>query len=295
MNPWIALPQDVLAFVSAAFATANEEATKRLINVPNVREGSLDDAFVEAFVPNSAPTVLPSGTTIKMDIHNVGGLRRAGSWETADIGVIVYVFRREYLICRKIGLLQSKRLYPKNNDVDDKDPVDFFYGMNAFLKRGEKSPLGTLHRTYDFDEQCVYGEIKAESDQINFISDFNKRFGTAVYYMLYNPPDLPCSVQYPVMARQSVSSPKIGCRIHSAADIHAAVTSLRKGAAPSYAMVGASTNSDWRVEHWASELLACKVGRQFDQTDDEMLERLVVRRTGPIGAAILISIALPGD
>lgn len=37
------------------------------------------------------------------------------------------------------------------------------------------------------------------------------------------------------------------------------------------------------------------VTRQFDQADDEMLERLVVRRTGPIGAAILISIALSVD
>jgi hypothetical protein len=113
--------------------------------------------------------------------------------------------------------------------------------------------------------------------------------------MLYNPADLPCSVQYPVMARQTVSSPKIGCRIHGVADIHAAVTPLKKGAAPSYAMVAASTNSDWRVEHWASELLACKMGRQFDQSDDELLERFVVRRTGPTGAAILISIALSGD
>jgi hypothetical protein len=130
MNPWIALPNDVLDFVSAAFSTANEEATKRLVNVPNVREGSLDDAFVEALIPNSAPTVLPSGTTIKMDIHNIGGLRRAGSWETANIGVIVYVFRRELLICRKIGLLQSKRLYPKNNDVDDK-------GVGWLLLRNE--------------------------------------------------------------------------------------------------------------------------------------------------------------
>jgi hypothetical protein len=205
------------------------------------------------------------------------------------------VFRRDNLICRKIGFLQSKRLYPKNNDVDDTDPVGFFYGMNAFLKRGEKSPLGTLHRMYDFDEQCIYGEIKAQSDQIKVISDFNKRFGTAVYYMLYNPPDLPCSVQYPVMARQSVSAPKIGCRVHSASDIHSAVAPLKKGAAPSYGMVAASTNSDWRVEDWVSELLSCKVGRQFDQTDDEMLRRLVVRRSGPIGAAILISIALPGD
>jgi hypothetical protein len=153
----------------------------------------------------------------------------------------------------------------------------------------------TLHRVYDFDERCIYGEIKAKSQQVKSISDFNKRFGAAVYYMLYNPPDLPCSIKYPVMARQIVSSPKIGCRVHSAADIHVALKRLNKGVAPSYEMVAASTSSDWRVEHWASELLACNVGRQFDKSDDEIVERLVVRRSGPIGAAILISIALPGD
>ena len=114
-----------------------------------------------------------------------------------------------------------------------------------------------LHRAYDFDDQCIYGEIKAKSQQVKFISDFNKRFGTAVYYMLYNPPDLPCSVQYPVITRQIVSSPKIGCRVHSAVDIHAALKGLNKGVAPSYAMVAASSSSDRRVETWASELLAC--------------------------------------
>jgi hypothetical protein len=295
MNPWITLPKDVIDYVSRAFSIANEAATQRLMNVPNVREGSLDDAFVEALIPNSAPAILPSGTTIKIDVHNIGGLRRVTRWETADIGVIVYVFRREDLICQKIGFLQCKRLYPKNNDVDGNDPVGFLYGMNEFLKRGEKSPLGSLYRVYEFDDQCVYGEIKAGSEQVKAISQFNKRFGPAIYYMLYNPPDLPCSVQYPVMARQTVSSPKIGCRVHTAADIHNALERLEEGVAPSYAMVAASSSRDWRVEDWTAELLACKVGRRFDRRDDAIVERLVVRRSGPIGAAILISIALSGD
>jgi hypothetical protein len=81
-----------------------------------------------------------------MDIHNIGGLRRAGSWETADIGVIVYVFRRETLICRKLGLLQCKRLYPRNNDVDDNDPVGFFYGMprHAEVAGRKRSLAGSM-------------------------------------------------------------------------------------------------------------------------------------------------------
>lgn len=69
-----------------------------------------------------------------MDIHNIGGLRRFQRWEVADIAIVVFVIRSKRVIAQKIGLLQSKRLYPTNNDVDGEDLVGFQYGLNAFLR-----------------------------------------------------------------------------------------------------------------------------------------------------------------
>jgi len=39
----------------------------------------------------------------------------------------------------------------------------------------------------------------------------------------------------------------------------------------------------------------CKLGRRFDDSVHDKVSRLLERRSGPIGAAIAISIALPND
>jgi hypothetical protein len=110
---WPTLPGDVIDFFRSAFEKANNHVTDRLLNVPNIREVSLDDTLIDALIPFSPARRLPSGAVVAMDIHNIGGLRRLGHWETADISVIVFVYRHTQLIAQKIGLLQSKRLYPR--------------------------------------------------------------------------------------------------------------------------------------------------------------------------------------
>src|SRR3546814_5541560 len=101
LNPWPVIPADVVAWFRGVFADANRHVCERLANLPNIRETSLDDGLIEALIPNSAPTLLPSGAIIRMDTHNIGGLRRLGAphwdwdfpqrrrWETADIAILV--------------------------------------------------------------------------------------------------------------------------------------------------------------------------------------------------------------
>jgi hypothetical protein len=296
MLSWPALPSDVVDWFRTAFAEANNAATSRLFNVPNIHEPALDDALIEALIPLSPPRLLPSGAVVEMNIHNIGGLRRFHRWETADISVIVFVYRSGNLLAQKIGLLQSKRLYPTNGDVDDSDPIDFAYGMNKFLRRDPKSILGRLHRQFDFDDGCRYAALTAGSDQIAAMADFTEQFGEAIYYLLYNPPFLPVSIRYPVTARQTVETPALGCRVFTVADMDRTLASLPENTAPTFGEINAtSPSSDWRLEHWAADLLlTCQVGRQFDSSDETLVSNLLVRRTGPIGAAIAISIEL-GD
>lgn len=296
MKPWPVIPKDAIEYFRGAFAEANRIATERILNVPNIRETSLDDALVDALIPFSPPKLLRSGAVVEMDIHNIGGLRRLYHWETADIAVLVFIYRGRRLVAQKIGMLQTKRLFPKNNDVLDDDPEGFRYGMNAFLKRDTQSPLAVLNRKFVFDRSCLYASLKAESTQIETINQMNRRFGESVFYMFYNPPTVPMTVKYPVRSRRGVTIVKLGCRVSSSKEVHAVLGALTKDHSPSLrAIVKGCTASNWCLEEWvADHLLVCKVGQRFDEREDEVY-MLLERRSGPIGAAIAVSIALPKD
>lgn len=289
--PWPVIPKDAIDHFRNAFAEANRVASERIVNVPNIRETSLDDTLIDALIPYSPPKRLKSGAVVEMDIHNIGGLRRLHSWEVADIAILVFIYRGSQLIAQKIGMLQTKRLFPKNKIVLDDDPVGFRYGMNAFLKRDAQSPLATLNRDFVFDTSCVYGSLQSGSDQAQQIDAMNTQFGKSVYYMFYNPPKVPVTIKFPVASRKSVKDVKLGCQVHTAQDVHAVLGTLKKGAHPDLKSVSQGTN--WHLEEWvADHLLTCKVGRRFDSKDDAKVSMLLERRSGPIGAAIAVSIAL---
>jgi hypothetical protein len=307
MEQWPQIPDDVVAWFRNVFANANSRVCERLVNVPNVREISLDDGLIEALIPDTAPTLLPSGAIVRMDTHNIGGLRRLGwrhwddpfhrRWETADIAVLVFVYRREKMIAKKVGLLQSKRLYPDNNEVDDDDELEFLYGMNSFIRKDGTQAIGSLHRTFSFSDSCIYAAIHAGSDQIASIEQLNRNFGKTVYYLLYNPHLVPFSVSYPLRERVRIDDLCVGCRVYDAEQVHSALSNLGKGESPTFAMIKqAGAASDWRLETWAADLLlTCKVGRQFDDAQDSDVRYFLERRSGPIGAALAVSVTLPGE
>jgi hypothetical protein len=108
MSTWPVIPDDAIGHFRNAFAEANRQATELLFNVPNVRESTLDDYFVNALIPESPPRKLPSGAIVEMDIHNIGGLRRLYSWETADIAVLVFIYPGNNLIAKKSASCNQK-------------------------------------------------------------------------------------------------------------------------------------------------------------------------------------------
>ena len=72
---------------------------------------------------------------------------------------------------------------------------------------------------------------------------------------------------------------------------------LKKSQSPTLkAMIDGGAATNWRLEEWiADHLLVCKVGQRFDESTQDKVSMLLERRTGPIGAAIAVSIALPED
>ncbi|MFN0194586.1 MAG: hypothetical protein ACKVP5_21855 [Aestuariivirga sp.] len=268
-----------------------------MLNNPPIRETSLDEAVISALIPRAAPTLLPSGAIVKMDIHNLGGMRHFARWEIADIGLLCFVHRNGSLIAQKAAFLQSKRLYPKNNDIIEDDPVDFAYGMNKFLRPSSSLTAAILDRNYVFDRACIYGALKPKSDQLKAIDAYSAKFGSEIFYLLYNPPQLPMKIRHPITEFKALEGePEIGCRVVGAMHLHSRLAALDEKRSPTLveATKGHHPKYGNRLEQWAADLLlTCQVGREFSQSDDEALYLMMERRSGPIGAAIALSIILP--
>jgi hypothetical protein len=149
-------------------------------------------------------------------------------------------------------MLQSKRLYPENNEVDDEDAVGFLYGMNAFLTREPHSPLALLNRQFAFNNQCVYGAIKAQDSQVTAIARMNERLGEAVYYLFYNPPSIPRTIVNAGTERQTAKN-DLGCRVYLENEVKVAMAEFKKGRSPKFAEIeAAGLSSNWRLETWGS-------------------------------------------
>ena len=288
------LPDDVIGWFRDRFEEANRSVTENLINNPNARETTLDDALLAPLQKRQAPVAFPSGTVVQMSVHNIGGLRRLYRWEVADIGVLVTVSRGGAVQGQKIGVLQAKRLYPRNNDVLDEDPEGFRSGLNELLFPDPASALAKMRTTFEFDESCRYGALPSGDDQSQTIEDFNQKFGPAVSYLFYNPADVPDTMHFPSTAyRTLVDPPPLGARVVVASDVHAVLAGLKTGQTPTLADIRNATRQHSRLEEWAEDLLRCNVGVPFDRSKDDIVERLLVRRSGPIGAVIAFSVALP--
>ncbi|WP_349367958.1 hypothetical protein [Salinarimonas sp.] len=221
-------------------------------------------------------------------------LRIFRRWEAADIALIVFVYRGSNCIAKKVGLLQSKRLYPVSSEVDEDDPLNFAYGMNRFLSREPKQAIGALHSRFDFTYNCTYGALKSGAGQIQIIRKLNDDFGKICYYLFYNPPQVPFSVQYPLRSRMVIENIDLGCQVYDPSVVDGVLDNLPEGTSPSlHTLQSSSRQQNWPLEEWASDLLlTCRVGQQFDDSRDAEVRSFLQRRSGPIGAALAVSITL---
>ena len=83
--------------------------------------------------------------------------------------------------------------------------------------------------------------------------------------------------------------------IHGAA-IHELPSSWPEGRMPTLAEVNSvgTPAGGWRIEAWAADLLlTCREGSRYESPDEPRVRMLLERRSGPVGAAIAVSIELP--
>jgi hypothetical protein len=295
MNP---IPLDVTEWIRKVFRECNERIAEKLSNNPNIPEESLDLTWIEHLSQFSSPVTLGSSWTVKIETHYLGGLRHWRTWEIADIGMLVF-FRRAGTITRsKVALLQSKRLYPSNNTVQEEDRVDYEIGFARLADPEKLQQAVAVQAEFHFDEACRYGALAAKSQQVLSISEYEKVNKTPVYYQLYNPWRVPFTQRIPLSQfRRPSGDLELGTRIIPAKALHDLLATYGANKKPALSEVKdlcPDSQFGWTLEHFIADLLVgCVEGSVFDNISEPRIQGLFYRRSGPISAAIAVSIEAP--
>jgi len=128
-----------------------------------------------------------------------------------------------------------------------------------------------------------------------------ERTSFPVFYQFYNPPVVPLKVLLPLLDRQTVvGNPPVGARIVPATQVINMLAKKPKNQSPTLAdMTGlvqsnSGTLHGWRLEDFFADLLlGCSVGKRVSSEDEEALGELFFRRSGPIAAAIAVTVEIP--
>jgi hypothetical protein len=300
------IPADVRAFVNEAFHRCNVRISGRLSRLPTLHETYLDMCFIDTLSDFAAPHITSSGYVVDIDVHFLGQGRHWDNWEIADLGVIVNYRHRGQLLRTKIALLQSKRLYPKESEFIEDEPLAKYYGFGDLFEPSglpAQSPM-----TFRFDYSCRYRALQVGDKQCKAIGDYEREFGIPVHYLLYHPSALPCQQVVPVAAATSALTaplPDVGARVCQAAKLHSGIAHHPRNYAPSFEDLLNALRSGaqarvfgTRLEHFvADNLLDCREGYIAGSpvASDEGLQRVFAQRGAPISAALRIDISAPED
>ncbi|MGH2372014.1 MAG: hypothetical protein ACREOC_14535 [Gemmatimonadales bacterium] len=293
------IPADVLAFVTEVFRHCNQRITEKLSRNPNIPEESLDLTWIEHLSRYSSARVLPSNWTVKIDVHYLGGLRHYFRWEIADVGVLLFIRRGGKIERSKVGLLQSKRLYPTTGTVEEEGKVDYEVGFGRLADPEVLAQSIVVEAEFNFSSECRYGALIAKSEQVKAITDYETTNKVRVYYQFYNPYGLPFVQRVPVSAADGgANEVAVGVRVVPATLVHAFLAKQAKGYRPTFedlaSLVGDKNSGGWPLQHFVAGLfLTCKEGSPFDSVADGRIQNLFYRRSGPIAAAIAIVIEAP--
>ena len=304
----LAIPADVLDWISHVFADINWYLAAKISKIPNIHEGALDMSFVNKISDYSTPVRFPSDWTILLDTHYLGGGRHwMGTWEIADIGVLVVFRHRGRALRAKVGLLQSKRLYPKERlYASDEVMVDRAHGFGDLWLSEEVFLQASSARTFTFQSSCRYKALILGDNQCIAIQQYEAKTSVPIFYLLYHPLQIPWQARIPLMHSKTFPQPNdVGCTVVSAKALYDSLQHDDTGRSPSYSdiMVGGGSNVDhsvpldkWRLENFiVDELLGCNVGYIAADHYDENVQQVFFDRGAPISAAISINVEVPPE
>lgn len=285
------LPSEVIEYVRGIFSNCNTRVSSKLSRMPTTHETSLDLSFIEAISQFATPQRLSSDWVVRLDTHYLGGGRHFGEWEIADIGFII-VFRKKGTVpLRKVALLQSKRLYPHEQAPEEDTPIDYMIGFGRLLQGEEEDLAAMKERSFGFSERSRYRALQVGNKQYQAIKEYEDNYSIPVHYLFYNPLSIPWTQKIPVSEppKQKIPECEVGAQVFRARDLRSLLDRENAPYSPNYADF--TSLQRWRLEAFvADELLRCREGYRAEGSQDRGLFQVFNRRTGPIAAAIAITI-----
>jgi hypothetical protein len=309
--PPIPIPSDVRDWLNTVFVGCNERVATTMTQVPTIHEVPLDMTFIQHFLSVSIPRRFVSGWTVEISAHYLGGGRHYGEWgdwprkwEIADIGLLVVYRQGGNVLRSKVALLQSKRLYPIEQELDEETPLEYVAGFGRLFHTDDDWAAITAPRSFAFTGDSRYRALMTEDRQYNAITSYETQRNIPIYYMLYNPREIPSSAVTPLVGQSETSGPcEVGCRIVPARQLREALAGQPGGHSPAYgelrALLAAPFSSElhpggWRLEHFVTDLLLeCETGYIAEGRNDNGLNYIFTRRAGPIAAALAITLDAP--
>lgn len=272
--------------------------------MPTTHEASLDLTFIEHLSQFESPFRFPSRWAVQIETHFLGGARHFHQWEIADIGILVMFRRGGRIIRSKVGLLQSKRLYPGEQPLEEDAPADYEVGFARLYKSHQEFVAAIKVRQFSLTNDSKYKALTVGDEQYRAIKAYEERTHIPVFYLLYHPWRLPWTVKIPVQGGTRLSGAcSIGCRVLPGTELRMRLKDKQSGYVPSYrdltrrrgpALSRLRLQVGWRLEHFVVDLLlACREGYVSGRNGDEGLWLVFGGRSAPIAAAIGISIDAP--
>jgi len=292
------IPADVTEWLRSVFAGCNARITEKLSMCPNAPEESLDLTWVEYLSHFSSPVALGSNWVVKIESHYLGGLRHFYTWEIADIGILIFLRLGGASNRSKVALLQSKRLYPDGQPIREEVRVDYEIGFARLADPEDERLSIAFDAEFGFTEESRYQALLRDSEQAQAIDAYEKKVKLRVYYQLYNTWSLPYVQRVPLHGYvPPAGTPELGVRVIPSALVHAKMSASNdtSPALRDLADLSELPTYGWRLEDFiCDELLACREGDEFASSGDDRISNLFFRRSGPIAAAIAITIEAPG-
>ena len=300
----IDIPHDVSDFLRSHFASCNRQVAVDLSRFPAIHEESLDMNFISYFSRNQTPVTLPSNWIVRIDAHFIGGGRHFGTWEVADIGLMMVFRHRGKVVKSKIALLQSKKLYANSLKYTEESDYVRRFGLGRLLVTDEEHSDLIADKLLIFEETSKYQALKKQSEQQEAMGHFERRWETKMYYLFYNPVDIPHAVRMPMTSVPNLGENIIGCRVLPKKQLDDALHSKTSGYVPSYKDIkngvpsklsGEEFTSGWRLENFVTDLmLECKEGLIDDSPNFESLRILMDQKRRPMSCALSITFDIQG-
>ncbi len=172
--PPIPIPADARDWLHGVFAGCNDRVASTITQVPTTHEVPLDMTFIQHFLGVSAPRRFASGWTVEIRTHYLGGGRHFAPlddwprrWEIADIGMLVQFRQAGRLLRSKVALLQSKRLYPDEQDLEEDVPLDYMIGFHRLAHDDDDWAEVTRPRRFGFTETSRYKALATSSSAVS--------------------------------------------------------------------------------------------------------------------------------